>query len=92
MNYSKQLENIIDKALYKLCDLIQKKGEESGFVAGKCFKIKEGNYRYNLYDGRYLVEITQQDLIDNSGYTYDYTTLEAKQLLSLIDHIISINS
>ena len=89
MIYTEQLQNLIREALTKVTGLIQDHGTQSKFQQGKCFRIEDDDFAFNLDDGgRYLFEITEEILIDNHGYTYSFYCLDAERLFMVIDHLI----
>lgn len=52
--------------------LLQTKGIESQFSTDKVLQITDEEQMLNLEDGRYLVEISENCLIDNCGYRYSH--------------------
>ena len=63
---------------------ILSKGVESEHRSEKVLKVKD-DQMFNLEGGRYLVEITPTELIDNNGYSYDHSSLELEQLCEAVD-------
>ena len=57
--FKTKLDNLIEDALTKMRALINNKGEESEHSCNQCLKIKDNKFMYNLEDGRYLSEITE---------------------------------
>lgn len=68
----------------KIQDLINKKGKESKHRSEKVLKVKD-DQQFNLLGGRYLTEISTNDLIDNHGYSYQYHCLTLEQLCEIVD-------
>lgn len=96
--YTENLEELLDKAVAKLVKLIDTKGIESKHYSDNCLKIKDDDCMFNLDGGRYLTEIKKVDrysdnieLVDNSGYTYNYSVLETADFLQVVDHLIEVN-
>lgn len=88
MTYSGQLSNILDEAKAKLSDLVRLHGEESKFKNCKVIKIDSYLDRTELENGRYLSEVSQNELIDDYGYEYSANVLEVTQFLSLVDYFV----
>jgi hypothetical protein len=61
------------------------KGNISKFRTEKVLKIKDGQ-QFNLDGGRYLTEISSTELIDNNGYSYDYSVLPIEKLCEAVDN------
>lgn len=66
------------------CKLMDK-GVESKNISGKVLKVKD-EQMFNLDGGRWLVEISEDVLIDNNGYTYHHSVLEIEKLCEVIDN------
>lgn len=89
MNYFDRLINLHDKGCDEIYSLIFEKGSASKHMTyTPCLKIINDNFKFNLGGGRYLVEISHADLIDDYGYTYNYDVLDYEQFFSLIDYLI----
>jgi len=63
-----------------------KKGVKSEYRSDTVLKVKDDQC-FNLDGGRYLVEISETDLIDNGGYSYNYSCLTLEQLCEAVDNI-----
>jgi len=92
MKYSEKLSELVESALSELRELIAQKGVESEFMSKVCLKIEDDDFAFNLDGGRYLAEITQNELLDNNGYHYDFNVLDTEDLLDVIDHLIELHS
>ena len=89
MNYEQKLDSLINEALNKIFDLIDVSEDFSAhFSHTQCLKITVDTFMFNLEGNRYLTEITRNELVDNSGYTYSFFNLEADQLVTLSDYLI----
>lgn len=64
---------------------IMVKGVESEQNSCRVLAVKE-DQKFNLSGGRYLTEITAQELIDNEGYTYNHSQLTLEQLCEAVDN------
>lgn len=78
----KKLTQEVYEAIEKL---INKKGEESRFRNCQVLKVKSDELQFNLDGRRYLVEITNDRLLDNNGYEYHFSALSLEQLCELVD-------
>lgn len=92
--YSKKLDELIVEAINKLLLKLAKSKVESKSRSEKCLKITDDNLMFNLSGGRYLVEIISDngreiELIDDGGYSYDYSVLSSKDFLEVVDHLLS---
>ncbi len=90
MTYSGQLSIIMDEAKAKLSDLVRLHGEDSKFKNEKVIRLKKADDKvaFNLEGGRYLKEISVNELIDNSGYDYSANAMDCEQFLELVDHFV----
>jgi hypothetical protein len=86
--YSQKLLTLQSKASIDLNKLIGKYGVESKYMQCQCLRIEDDGLKYNLENLRYLTEITEKELIDNSGYHYQHNALDCEKLLEVIDHLI----
>lgn len=66
--------------------LVNKRGKKSQFSSENALPIKE-DQQFNLDGGRYLVEITSDRLVDNSGYRYSFDAITLQQLAEVADNI-----
>ena len=89
MNYGNKLSQLMNEGIKEIQSLIQTSSDFSDHVSTtQCLKIIDDEFMLNLEGGRYLTEITSEELIDNSGYQYNYSVLETEQLLKLFDYLI----
>lgn len=86
--FTEKFEYLIDEIKGKLIDLIEKHKIEQNYSSSYCLPIKNENFMFNLEGGRYVVEVTSSQLINNQGYIYDHSQLEIEQYIKLIDHLI----
>ena len=93
--FSKKLKELMSEVNIKLIKLINSKGEKSKFSNDYCLRITDDERMYNLEGGRYLVEVKTESrfddivtLVDNNGYTYNYTCLETPDFMEVADHLI----
>jgi len=63
-----------------------KKGVKSEHSSETVLKVKD-DQSFNLDGGRYLTEISATDLIDNCGYSYDYSCITLEELCEAVDNI-----
>ena len=87
--YGQKVENLIQEALATVFSIIDKKGVDSEHKGHtKCLRVEEEEFNFNLEGGRYLTEITREEIIDNSGYHYNFVVLDTEELINLLDHLI----
>ena len=77
---NKRIEKTIKRKL-------KTKGVESEFRSDTVLKIKDDNLMFNLEGGRYLVELTEDELIDNEGYSYHLSCLNLENLCKVVESI-----
>ena len=63
------------------------KGVESKHRNEKVLRIKKDAHMFNIAGGRYLVEITPTELIDNNGYSFGHGSISIEDLCEAIDGI-----
>lgn len=70
-------------------ELLETKGVVSRFD-NSCLVllIQDDNAMFNLDSRRYLVEISEDELIDNEGYRYGFESLKLEDLCIAIDSVI----
>lgn len=78
----KELE---EKLNQRISVLIDRKGIESKHRNCLVLKVKSDDLQFNLEGGRYLTEISEDRLIDNEGYDYNFSCLTLEQLCELVD-------
>lgn len=86
-NFQNEFANLLSKTYVFVGKLVDKKGGEGSHTSDKVLKIKDDNLMFNLSDSRYLVEISNNFLIDNEGYHYNHWHLEASDYFKLIDYL-----
>lgn len=69
----------------RLACKIMDKGVESEHRSEKVLKVKDAQM-FNIDGGRWLTEISTTELIDNNGYSYDFSILSIQQLCEAIDN------
>lgn len=83
-NKHKKLEQ---EVYARLRYLVGKHGKKSEFSSDLALKVKEDQMMFTLDYGRWLVEVTADRLVDNSGYRYSYDCLTIEQLCKIADNI-----
>jgi len=87
MSFVQQVNEVIDFAINEMRTLIEHKGEKSKHTSDKCLIIQEDEFMYNLEGGRYLTEVHENILVDNSGYHYNFSVLDTELLMQVFDHL-----
>lgn len=85
-SYSEKNHELRKTIELKISEKLSRKGVESKFSSTKVLKVREA--QFNLDNGRYLVEVGCDELIDNKGYTYSFEVLETEQFCELADEIL----
>lgn len=69
--------------------LLETKGVPSRFTNSRLvLVIHNDEAMFNLEGRRYLVEISEDELIDNEGYEYSFDSLELETLCIAVDSVI----
>jgi hypothetical protein len=90
LTFVKKLDMLFKEMQNAIAAKIKSVGVESQHNdSWKCIKIKDEDLQFNI-GPRYLTEVTENHLIDNSGYLYSYQVLSYDQLTELADYIISL--
>lgn len=87
-SYSSQLENLVTKATNDVNKCIRKLGDESEFSHDQSIKIKDV-FDINI-EGKYIVEISENELIDESGNCYHFGILQTESFMIIADYISNL--
>jgi len=83
-SYSSQLENLVTKATNDVNKCIRKLGEDSDFLHEQAIKI---NDVFDIeIEGRRIIEIAENELVNESGYTYGFQILEVESFMKIADY------
>jgi hypothetical protein len=85
--YQNKLATLQKEVTDKIKALIIKKGKESKHKYEQVLRVKAGQ-QFNLDGGRYLVEISDVELIDNDGHTYAHDVLPLEKLCEIVDSFL----
>lgn len=85
--YTEQLEDLYEKARVTINEKIRKSKDKSKSYSVKVIKITDEQLMFNLEGGRYLTEISEENLIDNQGYLYNYSVLPYEDFMELADWV-----
>ncbi len=88
IKFEDKLDDLIDQARTKLIILIEMYGVDSDFTNKDVMIITDTDFMFNLDGARYLIELSEDELIDDKGYSYSHSVLEVTKYLTLIDHLI----
>lgn len=88
-SYSSQLESLVSKATNDVNKCIKKLGEKSEFSDDLSIKI---NDVFDIQiEGRTIIEVGENQLIDESGcYHYGFEALAVESFLEIADYISNI--
>jgi hypothetical protein len=87
--FAEQLQEFTERVEQSISKNVAEKGTTSEFMSKMAIKV-DGEYCYNLDGNRWLVEVTQNELIDNQGYQYQFNVLDLDDLCSIADHLETI--
>lgn len=69
--------------------LLETKGVPSRFTNSRLvLVIHDEDAMFNLDSRRYLVEISEDELFDNEGYSYNFDSLKLEDLCIAVDSVI----
>jgi hypothetical protein len=84
MTYTEKLESLYEEVRISIIKNVRLKGSKSNFVIDKT--IKGDNERsFNLDYGYRLVEVSEESLIDNEGYLYNFSAISYEDLCAVAD-------
>lgn len=87
-SYSSQLENLVIKATNDVNKCIRKLGEDSDFLHGQSIKI---NDVFDIeIDGRRIIEIGENELVNEYGHHYGFEVLDVQYLMQIADYISNL--
>lgn len=89
MTYTGQLSIIVDQAKATLSDLVREHGTESKFRNDLVLNCNIIPKDYSLDNGRYLQEISVNELIDNQGYGYSASVLDIEDFFAIVDFYVN---
>ncbi len=85
---AKELNNLQIEVATNIEKLLETKGVPSRFTNSRLvLVIHDENMMFNLDSRRHLVEISEDELVDNEGYTYEHSVLELEDLCTAIDSV-----
>ena len=87
--FAEQLQELTERVQQSISKNVAEKGTTSEFMSKMAVKV-DGEYCYNLDGNRWLVEVTQNELIDNQGYHYSFDVLDLDELCSIADYLDAI--
>ncbi len=86
-SYTQQASEFEQRIIDKIKKKVLRSKIESKHISGKAIIVSD-ECSFNLDGGRWLEEVTENGLIDNSGYHYNFEVLERSQLFELADEIL----
>lgn len=79
--------SIEHQLIARIMYLVNKRGKESQFSSEKALPLKQ-DQMFAMGEGRrWLVEITADRLVDDSGYRYSFDQITLQQLAEIADNI-----
>lgn len=83
---TQQLEDFINKTEMRLILKARKSKKESKHTSEPCIQVPD-ELTFNLDGNRWLDELCNDKILDNQGYSYCYSVLNAHQLCELADKL-----
>lgn len=87
--FAEQLQEFTERVEQSISKNVAEKGVASEFMSKMALKV-DGELCYNLDGNRWLVEVTQNELIDNQGYQYQFNVLDLDELCNIADYLEAI--
>lgn len=88
--FSEKYENLVGEIKNKLHDLIKKYKIEQEHSSNFCLPVINKDFKFNLEGDRHLIEVTNETLIDNEGYTYQHCQLDVENYMELVDYLFRV--
>lgn len=85
-NKTQQLEDFINKIEMRLILKARKSKKMSKHTSKPCIQVPD-ELAFNLNGNRWLDELVNDSIVDNQGYAYCYSELNAHQLCELADKL-----
>ena len=85
-NKTQQLEDFINKTEMRLILKTRKSKIMSKHTGRPCIQVPD-ELAFNLDGNRWLDELVNDSILDNQGYSYCYSVLNAHQLCELADKL-----
>lgn len=84
-----KLEEFNQEVIKRIEKLLKSKGVQSHHHGSskKVICVESEDTMFNLEGGRWLMELNEEELIDNKGYTYSHDALSLENLCIVIDEI-----
>ncbi len=89
--FTQKLEELIESAYLAIANSLVLIGEGSRHSNQIIIPVQREDFQFNLDNGRWIEEIGSV-IIDNEGYQYDLSSLDEKQLCSIVDYIIELTA
>lgn len=83
---TQQLEDFINKTEMRLILKARKSKKKSKHTSEPCIQVPD-ELAFNLDGNRWLDELCNDKILDNQGYSYCYSVLNAHQLCELADKL-----
>ena len=83
---TQQLEDFINKTEMRLILKARKSKKKSKHTSEPCIQVPD-ELAFNLDGNRWLDELCNDKILDNQGYSYCYSVLNAQQLCELADKL-----
>lgn len=83
---TQQLEDFINKTEMRLILKARKSKKISKHTSQPCIQVPD-ELAFNLGGNRWLDELVNDSILDNQGYEYCYSVLNAQQLCELADKL-----
>ena len=88
LSYEQKLNNFTKEVVAKLVNKATKSKKPSKHQCNTTAIEVPIAVGFNLDGGRYLDEITPNELVDNRGYSYQFSVLNTEQLCEVLDALM----
>lgn len=85
--FKNKINKLEDQIKAEINRLLNKKGYKSRFSNTRVLHITDERLWYNVENGRFVVELTDKEFIDNEGYRYDLYVLPITEVCEIIDSL-----
>jgi hypothetical protein len=86
-HYTEKLETLYNEMVAIIIENIQEKGVESKHIEGIKVMIVDNVRSFELVKGLWLDEVSEEGIIDNQGYEYNFDRISLEELADLADYL-----
>lgn len=87
MNYTEKFNDLYEQMRLDVINKVREIGKES-VVGFKTIVVTNDELNFNLGEGSsYLIEIGEDNMFDQYGYSYSFSNLDIEDFCSLVDYL-----